>query len=836
MSRTCLLTIASRNYLHYVRTLFESAARHAPDCDRVLALCDTGAASDLAGEPFEVLEYRSLGLARPAEMAFQYSILELNTAIKPWAVTRLLERGYDRVVYLDPDILVTGSFAPVLAALERDPILLTPHLLGPLEDGFLPGEQEILRAGVHNLGFLAVRDGESTRAMLAWWRRKLETGCVVDLPAGLFVDQRWMDLAPGLFAGVRVVRDPGWNVAYWNLPQRRVVRAENGTLTAAGCPLVFFHFSGLRLEGETFSVHQDRYTLETLPAAVRELVETYRARLLAHGAEAAGKVPYGFDRLGDGTRLPATARRLFREAWVTGGGPPLEGDLFEPARAPAVIDWLCSPPCVDGYQPVYSSRLALALHRDRVDLQRAFPYPLGRDDRDFAHWFTVSAEREAGYDPKLVDPVRRRLAAGLPPVEPAPPPPWGRLRARTVRLLRRSADLLDPGPAAAGPGAAPHPSGDRDGVNVIGYLRSESGVGESARAFVRALRARHLATSILEVPGGSRSRQGVPLPVAVPTGLQNATSVFHVNADQMPLVRRVLHPSAFEGRRSIGYWHWELPEFPARWQSSFDGLVEVWTPSEFCRASIAGKAPIPVRCMPHSFDPALLEPSPEATRTPPGPPYLLHVSDVLSVPERKNALGVLEAYRRAFAGRPARPRLVLKLTNLAAHAAYAERVLAAAGEFPDVEVIERTLDRGEVLRLMAGAAAVVSLHRSEGFGLCLLEAMALGRPTVATGWSGNLEFQDPSTAFLVGSRPVELEQDHGPYARGQVWAEPNLDHAAELLRTVVDDPDRAAAVADAGRAQVLARFSPAAIGARIQEALDPGRTAHPGPSTRVGGR
>jgi hypothetical protein len=238
--RTALVTIVSPNYRHFARVLMQSARRHHPEWDRfVLLVGDAPAAGD---EPFTTIPIDALLLPHARRFYFRYTVLELNTAIKPWVFEHLFALGYDRVLYLDPDVVL---YSP-LAELDAQPdafLTLTPHLTGFIPGDDHPSERTILLAGTYNLGFLAVTRRPPLGAFLRWWQEKLEFQCVVEPGRGLFVDQKWIDLAPGLFDGVRILRHDGYNVAYWNLPQRTVTGAGDD-LRVNGQPLRFFHFSG----------------------------------------------------------------------------------------------------------------------------------------------------------------------------------------------------------------------------------------------------------------------------------------------------------------------------------------------------------------------------------------------------------------------------------------------------------------------------------------------------------------------------------------------------------------------------------------------------------------
>ena len=210
-----------------------------------------------------------LALPDGDDFLFQYNVLELNTAVKPWALQHLLERGHEQVFYIDPDIQIHQPLREVQELLSQGAdIVLTPHLLTPMTDEGHPSELDIRRAGTYNLGFCAVRDTPNTRRYLSWWQGKLRRNCVVDHDRGVFVDQSWVDLAPGLFDNVAILRHPGYNAAYWNLAQREAhattpIQPAPGVVN--GQPLVFFHFSGLNpLDPHKLSKHQSRFTLDTV--------------------------------------------------------------------------------------------------------------------------------------------------------------------------------------------------------------------------------------------------------------------------------------------------------------------------------------------------------------------------------------------------------------------------------------------------------------------------------------------------------------------------------------------------------------------------------------------
>ncbi|HEV7240058.1 MAG TPA: group 1 glycosyl transferase [Thermoanaerobaculia bacterium] len=336
---TAVFSIISPNYRHYARVLMDSMQRNHPDWDRfVLCVGDPSAPSGDA-EPFTAVPLDTLPLPNPRQFCFRYTLLELNTAVKPWMFEHLFARGYDRVIYFDPDIFIYSPLAELDAAPPQTFITLTPHLTGSIAGDEHPSERTILQAGTYNLGFLAVTRQPALSRFLAWWKGKLEFQCLFDPARGLFVDQKWMDLAPGLFPDVSILRHEGYNVAYWNLRQRSVV-AANGATTVNGQPLRFFHFSGLDPTlPEMVSVHDRRLRLADIGHA-RMLIEEYRVALRAAGYDSFKKARYGFGVFADGTRVPDAARIAYLNSTelqaAAGSDPFAHPELFRGIRDPLV--------------------------------------------------------------------------------------------------------------------------------------------------------------------------------------------------------------------------------------------------------------------------------------------------------------------------------------------------------------------------------------------------------------------------------------------------------------------------------------------------------------------
>lgn len=376
MGHRTYFTICSVNYLAYALTLGRSLRAAHPGADFRIVIADSDVALTQAGPiEFPVVTPAELGLETLADMSLRYSVMEFNTALKPFALRHFLaEPATDQAIFLDPDILVVSAFEELFDLLDTDGVdgALTPHACVPPGDDAAIDDIRLLRTGAYNLGFCALVDTPATARFLDWWAVRLSTQCIVDLEAGLFVDQKFMDLAPSYLAGLRVFAHPGYNAAYWNLAHRPITRDDKGDWQAVGAALRFFHFSGVAPEDrDVFSRHQTRYQAADL-GALRPLLDAYLEQINDADHSQYGSVAYGFDTYGD-IRLDPFVRRVYRHAF-----PEPPGTSPRPAELTA----LCRAP--SGFPGL--NRYCAEVWESRPDLQRAYPLnsPAGR--RAFRAW------------------------------------------------------------------------------------------------------------------------------------------------------------------------------------------------------------------------------------------------------------------------------------------------------------------------------------------------------------------------------------------------------------------------------------------------------------------
>ena len=330
-------TIVSPNYLAYARTVSASyLAQHPGHRFFVLIVADLSLEDRKVFERdgFTPVMLTEIGLEDVRGEGMKYDILELNTNVKPTFMKYLIHSfALENLVYLDPDIFVYSPLTPVFEALGDSMAVLTPHMTAPVDDGKLPGEQEMLYNGTYNLGFIAVRRCEESWWLLTWWERRCLDLGFSEGRTGLFVDQKWMNLAPGMFDKVKILRHPGCNMAYWNLHERALSESADSYVVNGWAQLYFFHFSGIVLNDPTvLSKNTNRFTLADRPD-LGKLFGDYKAAVLANKDDTREKMAYGFDRLTDGTAVTRLARRIYAKHQARWAGQ----DPFDAAGGFAVF-------------------------------------------------------------------------------------------------------------------------------------------------------------------------------------------------------------------------------------------------------------------------------------------------------------------------------------------------------------------------------------------------------------------------------------------------------------------------------------------------------------------
>ena len=645
----------------------------------------------------------------------------------------------------------------------------------PEDDGRTPTPDDLLAMSVFDDGFLIA--GPGAREGLAAVASGLDTTAlaVAGMPA-----RTWDLIAAS--APTTAIDDPALGVAYWNADQR------TGGITTIRLP-------GLdATEPYLLSAAQGphpRVLLSERPDLAR-IVDERIAQLAEHGMAGDAPAP----RLGN-LVIDDAVRAACRMALHD--DPGAADALVELARdgtGESLAAWLAGT--APGSRDPRVSRYLLGVWADDDHANAAFPYPTDLNAERFIDWVR-EGHRALGV------PARFLPAADTP----------------------RTRDKM----AMTG-GAAPM----EQGVNLIGFLRAGFGQGEAARLMHEAMVAGDIPHAAI-----SLTHEGLDDQVessAADDALVYDINLSCVNVDALEVLSRRMGIDLMEERYSIGTIWWEsnlLPSYLVGQMNSY--LDEVWVGSTYIADALAVYTDKPIRVFPLPVRiPEPMDPPDRATAGLPEGYLFMFSFDFNSTVARKNPDGVIEAFRRAFP-QPSDPQLVIKTINGHRHLPELERLRAITADRNDITIYDGFLPTEQRDAWARAADCYVSLHRSEGFGLTMAEAMAMGKPVIATAYSANLDFMNEDVAFLVPVTEWRLEAQAGPYPVGSLWADPDLDAAAAFMRRAAEYPDAAAAMGARARQHLaetrtqerLAAF----IAGRLAEIRTEDLTMRPRPNSRL---
>jgi glycosyltransferase involved in cell wall biosynthesis len=757
--------------LPHARVLARSVARHHAS-EQLIALIVDGEIREGDDEPFDVVYPDALSLPMDAfhELALCLKSDDLAASLVPALLKALRARFEDRsVVYLDAETALFSPLDELGTLAEEHDVVVVPRVLSAIpSDGYDPDEIELTQLGTFDSGCVAV--GQGAQVFLSWWEHSLLSAANLD-GARLAIAQTFLDDVPRLF-GAHVLSDPGYAIASWNAHERALHLGEDGTYRVGEARLRTLHLKGFDPEKPSLissEVGDHPRVLLSEHLELAALCAKYAQELIECGSRSLRGEPR-FVRFSDGTLVDDRMRRLVRRDRAKRASTMRDSipDPFAADRLAEFYAWLASPDVEDIVAPMLP-RYFLEVYKDRSDLQWHFPRVGTADAKQFRLWVGSHGLFE------------ENVCLGL------------------QRAIEESHWWSAPTGARIAPPDHLHP-----GVAFAGHLLSATGVGEAGRlvldALVRAgIEVRAIATESAAPYGdlGVRDEQGVA---------DRTTNIVWINADQLPGFASVIGPEFFEGRYTVGGWVWETEKLPASMATSAQLVDEIWVPSDYVRAAIEPVVDRDVYVFPHP----VVEPphagSFERSRyeIPEGFMFLF-MFDFLSSFERKNPLAVISAFEKAFAPGSG-PILILKSVHGDKHLGDLERLRLASAERNDVFVVDGRFDAASRGALLASCDCYVSLHRSEGFGLVLAEAMALEKPVIATGYSGNLQFMDEETAFLVPARMTRVGPNVAPYEEDGLWADPDVDAAAAHMRRVYERPELARHTAELARRRVLEGF------------------------------
>lgn len=314
--KRCAFTICAKNYMAQAITLRKSFEKYNKESDFIIFL------SDLTEEgiPTYVVPLDDSWIPQWEDMAFKYDVIEFSTAVKPFCFNKLFKSGYDRVIYLDPDIYVTNNLDVIYSLLDNKSIVLSPHYC-KIQERFSGGvsEETFLFAGIYNLGFVAIKKSDIGMTIVTWWMNRLRNKCYIDRMDALHVDQKWLDFIPSFFPDdVEITHHPGINPAVWNLHERELV-IKDGKYRIKyideenDYPLLFFHFSGFDPFNKTIlNRRHPQYDINHCPS-FKPLIDEYVSAEYENGYEKYSAYSYSFNNFTNGEKILPINRRLYRQ-------------------------------------------------------------------------------------------------------------------------------------------------------------------------------------------------------------------------------------------------------------------------------------------------------------------------------------------------------------------------------------------------------------------------------------------------------------------------------------------------------------------------------------------
>ncbi|HEY5262596.1 MAG TPA: glycosyltransferase family 4 protein [Solirubrobacteraceae bacterium] len=776
-----IATIIARRELARARVLAESVARHDPRDECVVLVLDAAPEDSARVERFEQVRVEDIGIENFGQLAARLELGELREAVKPLLLRQLLGRSApESVLYLDADSWVCGPLDDLERLAQDHGVIVSARTRAPLPpDGRRPNEADLRGWGLYDPGLIVLGAGHDHEELLDWWAARAVEGAAPD--TGAQPIERLATIMPSH----REVDDPGLGASFWNLHGRSIERRGDG-VTVDGVPLRLLRLSGFNYEQPTqLSDAQDRIHVADHPS-LEALLRAYAERLIECGEPLERKLPYAWERLPDGTRLDRRLRDIYARALQQA---KLRRSPFEPWGMEEFYAWLAEP--APAGRAFGINRLCWMVREAQPQLREAYPdLDRAEDASGLIGWLNAYGTQPGTLPTSLVAPLsavqeleeRRHTPVALP---------WG--------------------------------------VNVAGYFESELGVGEAARLVVAALDSADVALSPVHGRSVPASRQGHAFTSLDAEHARFPVNLVCVNADGLPGFREEVGEGFFAGRHTIGMWWWEVSRTPVEWRSTFGLVDEIWVGSEHVAKALSVDSPVPVYTVTLPVRRPRVEPlAREALGVPEGFVFLF-MFDYHSVFERKNPLATVEAFKRAFAP-GAGASLVLKCINGADDLRNRARLLAAVGDHEDIHVLDGYLSPAENDALIAACDCYVSLHRSEGFGLTPAEAMALGKPVIATGYSGNLDYMTAGNAHLVDYTLRDIGPGNAPYPPEGQWAEPDVEHAARLMREVFDDQPAAHAMGERAAADIARTHSLEASGRSMKARLESLRARLPSTS------
>jgi glycosyltransferase involved in cell wall biosynthesis len=708
----------------------------------------------------------------------------LFSFIRP-VIAEYLSHECDYLLCFDFENVVFGPLDNFVQFLNNYDLGVIPKRLSSLPaDEKNPDSHALFKSGTFDSGLFGINT-KSTN-FIQWWRHESHLQEQLVFPHDASFLTHLSNTYASTLVQVGVFRDPTFGVAYWNFDERNPTLL-NQHWTVGGRPLSTMHFKGFNPEepywasrdvelNPRFRLTADRSYLELFCKHAEKVVQ-HQIASSWYGDLSNDDIPYQWENILPGIRLTTGLRHVYRAEWLkeAGSGAIPPPSPFDFQRLESFFSWLEGDTILNGFK---MQRFVLGILIDRPDLQSTFVQNGVFDTEKFAKWIISYGRAE--------EPVSR-LARFIPP------------NKTNVGNLAR----------------------DQAGVDVIGSFNSEHGLGEAGRLLVNALKSTSESVSTISYsPNGVRGKH----PFHADNESRHRLTIIALNPEQYEDVWNVVGPNLKDNRYVIGQWFWELEVAPPWYRHAFKNKVvdELWAPTRFIESMLRSSAPshIPIHYMPLPFQMPRVSPK-----------FSLHAIglekkftflftfDFGSVMKRKNPEGAIKAFKEAFQANEG-AQLVVKSINGRARPREYEKLMWLRDGREDIILLDQHLDSDESASLIAESDCYVSLHRSEGLGLGMAEAMLLGKPVIATGYSGNLDFMNSDNSYLVPWTYTSVGAGANAYPSDALWAEPDLIEASRLMRHVFENQFEASALGHRARVSIEENFSAQVTGARMAARLE----------------
>lgn len=816
-TKISVMTISAWNNYGVVEKFFESVSKNIPEADKHWFVADRPEEYDhriydikkeSRHNNINILTINDVKKSMnysPYELAFRYNLVCFNTAIKPHVFKHLFKSGYNKVLFFDPDIVIYNPLNELLSMLDKKTFIVTPHIVKPIpDDGLWQTDLQIMRTGLFNYGFLALSNVNEIRLFehLNWWCDRLRFYGYVDLANGMHFDQNW-----GIFLTVfedakdyLILRDESYNAAYWNLHYtgKNIIYNSTGYYYN-NTKLKFFHFSGVSTniyDMNAISPHQTRFKMWNFPN-LKPIFEEYLRNVKKNNYF---NIPYGLKHFNNGVIIPDWIKLLSGKhsqtiTWIdkkiSEESQKIQNIVTEITNKPSftfgdIWNWLFSM----RYDKISTNSLKempnivlIILHISGYDPNTYFDY--NQWFQNYGHLLfykdilsqnvkTLIRKTVQQYTPHL------EFCEKISRLEPT----YFNCSIKNNELKQQFINRNN---------LNINENTLENGFNIFGHLNGIFGVAESSRTIAKTLEP--LSPSLIELPK-SKFHSYKEIINKPSTKIKYNTNIVVLNADTVYDLIDIIDKETWKNCYNIGVWAWELSNFPDSWISSAYLFDEIVVSSTFQKDSIKKTllksditSNIPITVIPFAVERNLqIRNLDTDTFT------FLSVFDYHSFIERKNVMQIPIVIEKALETMINKPsvKLIFKCINSKPEDISKLQMYMHNFKHFSFSIIDTPLPVDKFVELKSTVDCFISLHRSEGYGLNILESIMEGIPVISTLYGGNMEYMNLIPSEIQSKLGVNYTLDTikttlGPYAQGNVWAEPNQTSAINAVKYALNN-------------------------------------------------